>query len=397
MRAPAAISEVVPPQRVRSARIGRDVGLTSKLTPWWVWRPSTIAGGDREVAQARVGRRPDDHLADRRRRRPRRTGTTLPGDDGCAISGSSSDRSIDSVTSYSVPSSATSSVKSSSRLSPARKRRTSSSAGNTVVVAPSSAPMLAMTWRSIADSVASPGPVVLDDAVDAALGAVAAQHLEDDVLAPSTTAAARRSARRPRSRASGWSAARRPWPARPRARRRRWRACPASRRPGCASPSRPSSCPARRSAACASGARRRCRAWSTTARSAGTAERRKTWSSAFFSSVCSRLWSTYCTDTSVRDPVETQRLQLLHHQGAGGVLGQGLIDPQRDLLAGRHLPVDEVGRDELVGDSVRHAELPRGRASCGGSSGTPFGARCCTRMRRGSRRAQPGLAAAFVT
>ena len=30
------------------------------------------------------------------------------------------------------------------------------------------------------------------------------------------------------------------------------------------------------------------------------ADRRKAWSSAFLLSVCSRLWSTYCTDTSVR-------------------------------------------------------------------------------------------------
>ena len=42
-----------------------------------------------------------------------------------------------------------SSVQSSSRPSAARNRRTSSSDGNTVLVAPSSVPMFAMTWRSM--------------------------------------------------------------------------------------------------------------------------------------------------------------------------------------------------------------------------------------------------------
>ena len=84
------------------------------------------------------------------------------------------------------------------------------------------------------------------------------------------------------------------------------------------------------------------------------ADRRKAWSSAFFSSACSRLWSTYCTETSVCARVEPEGLELLHHQRAGGVLGERLVDPDRDLLAGGHLPVDEVARDELLGDSVCH-------------------------------------------
>ena len=144
MRAPAEIRAVVPPQRVRSARIGREVGLTSKLTPWWVWRPSTMRAA---MAKSRRPGLAEEPMTTWPTGVPAtsRTGTTLPGEDGWAISGSICDRSIDSVTSYSVPSSASSSVKSSSRPSPARKRRTSSSAGNTVVVAPSSAPMLAMT------------------------------------------------------------------------------------------------------------------------------------------------------------------------------------------------------------------------------------------------------------
>ena len=64
----------------------------------------------------------------------------------------------------------------------ARNRRTSSSDGNTVAVAPSSAPMLAMTWRSIAERCVEAGAGVLDDAPEAAGDVVAAEHLEDHVL-----------------------------------------------------------------------------------------------------------------------------------------------------------------------------------------------------------------------
>lgn len=35
--------------------------------------------------------------------------------------------------------------------------------------------------------------------------------------------------------------------------------------------------------------------------------------------------------------VQLERLELLHHQRARGVLGQRLVDAQRDLLAGRRL------------------------------------------------------------
>ena len=33
------------------------------------------------------------------------------------------------------------------------------------------------------------------------------------------------------------------------------------------------------------------------------------------------------------NPVQAQRLELEHHHGAGGVLGQGLVDLQSDLLS----------------------------------------------------------------
>ena len=46
------------------ARICREVGLTSNDTRACVCRPRTMAGSDREVAQARVGRRADHHLVD---------------------------------------------------------------------------------------------------------------------------------------------------------------------------------------------------------------------------------------------------------------------------------------------------------------------------------------------
>lgn len=48
------------------------------------------------------------------------------------------------------------------------------------------------------------------------------------------------------------------------------------------------------------------------------------------------------------DPVQAEGVELLHHQGAGGVLSEGLVDPQSDLAARLHLPVDEMVGDEPV-------------------------------------------------
>ena len=64
------------------------------------------------------------------------------------------------------------------RGSRGRRRRP----GRRVAVAPSSAPMFAMTWRSIASSCCEALAVVLDDAAHAAADAVAAQHLQHHVL-----------------------------------------------------------------------------------------------------------------------------------------------------------------------------------------------------------------------
>ena len=60
-----------------------------------------------------------------------RTGRTLPGEDGAAMRGSSAERSIESVRSYSAPSSATMRVKSRPRSLASRNSLTASSAGRT--------------------------------------------------------------------------------------------------------------------------------------------------------------------------------------------------------------------------------------------------------------------------
>ena len=57
------------------------------------------------------------------------------------------------------------------------------------------------------------------------------------------------------------------------------------------------------------------------------------------------------------DPIQTHGLELEHHHGAGGVLGQGLVDPQSDLGPRLHHPLDEVGIDQLVGNRVWHRFL----------------------------------------
>ena len=53
------------------------------------------------------------------------------------------------------------------------------------------------------------------------------------------------------------------------------------------------------------------------------------------------------------DTFQPKGFKLLHHQGAGRVLGQRLIYPQRNLLAGTHHPIDEVRSDQLGGEVLR--------------------------------------------
>lgn len=57
------------------------------------------------------------------------------------------------------------------------------------------------------------------------------------------------------------------------------------------------------------------------------------------------------------DPVEAHRLQLQHHERPGGVLGERLVDPDRDLGPRREIALDEVRCDELVRDAESHAYL----------------------------------------
>ena len=47
-------------------------------------------------------------------------------------------------------------------------------------------------------------------------------------------------------------------------------------------------------------------------------------------------------------PVQAHRLELQHHHRAGGVLGEGLVDVQPDLLARGPLAGHQVGLDQLL-------------------------------------------------
>ena len=60
------------------------------------------------------------------------------------------------------------------------------------------------------------------------------------------------------------------------------------------------------------------------------------------------------------DPVQAQGFELQHDHGAGGVLGQRLVDREGDLRTGLHLAGDQVRLDELL----RHVP-------CHGQAATP--------------------------
>ena len=83
---------------------------------------------------------------------------TLPGLWGQAAIGTTAERSRRNVSSYSASASASSGTQSPSRPCAARKRRVSSSEGNTDVVTPSSVPMFVIVARDGTSSVATPGP-----------------------------------------------------------------------------------------------------------------------------------------------------------------------------------------------------------------------------------------------
>src|SRR5918998_3697596 len=86
------------------------------------------------------------------------TGTTLPGEWGWAMRGSSSSSAMCSYSSYSAPSSAPSSTKSSGRCWASSHSRVLSSEGKMAVVAPVSVLMLQIEVRPVTGMVATPGP-----------------------------------------------------------------------------------------------------------------------------------------------------------------------------------------------------------------------------------------------
>jgi len=53
-------------------------------------------------------------------------------------------------------------------------------------------------------------------------------------------------------------------------------------------------------------------------------------------------------------PVEAERLELEKGERAGGVLREGLVDPQRDLPARGVTPRDEVRGDDLFRECLGH-------------------------------------------
>ena len=50
----------------------------------------------------------------------------------------------------------------------------------------------------------------------------------------------------------------------------------------------------------------------------------------------------------------THGLEFQIGHGAGGVLRQGLVDAQRDLAAGGHVPGDQMGRNDFLCDCLTH-------------------------------------------
>ena len=58
------------------------------------------------------------------------------------------------------------------------------------------------------------------------------------------------------------------------------------------------------------------------------------------------------------DPVQAEGLEFEHGHGAGGVLEQGMIDPDGDLLAGDELSLDQVIFENFAGEVPCHNILP---------------------------------------
>ena len=348
----------------------RDVGLTSNDTrsgdaaPLARSSPPRRSPGSPGSPRSRC--RPDRSRA----RRPRARATTLPGLAAWRSSGSSARRSIVFVQVVGRAAVGRQRREVLPRgLAHARKRRVLSSEGNTVVVAPSSAPMLAMTWRSIARQAGKPGPEVLDDPADAPLHAVAAQHLEDHVLGAHPCPAAAGQSHSPdlrhreverlaRHRERHLEAARadrehaEPPPAHV------WLSEPSSVLPGDAEPLLVD----RVAHAVAGGL------YQTPKRRHALLEEQ------VIVGVLEVLLQQVVIDVlrGYLGPhaVEAHRLELEHHQRAGGVLGQRLIDAKADLFPAVHAALREVCSDELLGD-VHRAHQSRKVRACGPREATP--------------------------
>ena len=57
-------------------------------------------------------------------------------------------------------------------------------------------------------------------------------------------------------------------------------------------------------------------------------------------------------------PLQAQGLELQGGQGAGGVLGQGLVNGEGDLLAWREHARDQMLVDDLLGQGAVHRSTP---------------------------------------
>ncbi|MNZ68343.1 hypothetical protein D3C78_866080 [compost metagenome] len=58
--------------------------------------------------------------------------------------------------------------------------------------------------------------------------------------------------------------------------------------------------------------------------------------------------------------LEAHRLEFEHHHGAGGVLGEGLVDFQGDRFTLAHRSFEQVRGDQFLGDVLRHGTSPGG-------------------------------------
>ena len=152
---PARIRSRVAPIAVRSARICREVGLMSNDTRGWVWSAGRMAATTATSRRPGLADEPTTTWMHRFGRRPptpaprcpaiRAWRSAVPGGTGRSlghvVAGSRIGRQLHEIVHPALP---------------GKEFPDPSSAGNTVVVAPNSAPILAITCLSIADRSARP-------------------------------------------------------------------------------------------------------------------------------------------------------------------------------------------------------------------------------------------------